>query len=153
LTKGIIPYTTFTINDVPSDQVENGDTAWFKHFVEVYNSERGEQKNEFYRDEFKADTDKNKHTNDYTYVIDFENAYNAINEKFIERWGGVFVTDFINYVDVGTTPAGGEKLPDKYPGGIHVYWISDTLFGRGTRDVTIEKGVNLKSLTITTDTS
>jgi hypothetical protein len=149
LSKGIIPYTTFKISDVPSDQVENGETAWFRHFVEVYNSERGEQKNEFYRDDFKADTDKGKHTNNYTYVIDFENAYDAINEKFIDRWGGVFVTDLADYVDVGAIPTGG----DKYPGGIHVRWISDSLYGRGTRDVTIEKGVNLKSLTITTDTS
>jgi phage minor structural protein len=62
----------------------------------------------------------------------------------------VFFTDYTGYVIVGSTPAGGVKQPDKYPGGIEVKWVSDSKYGRH-RDVDIEYGVNLKSLTVETN--
>lgn len=153
LNYGILPREEYNLKNIPpTGEVENGDTAWFRYFVGRFNEERGQMYNEFNRDEFIVNTDKNKLVNDYKYIVDFERTYEALYNRFIDKRGGVFLTDYTGYVTVGSTPAGGVKQPDKYPGGIEVRWVSDSKYGRN-RDVDIEYGVNLKSLTITTDTS
>lgn len=150
LNYGILPREEYNLKSIPRGEVENGDTAWFRYFVGRFNEERGQVYNEFYRDQFIVNTDKNKLVNDYKYIVDFERTYEALYNRFIDKRGGVFFTDYTGYVIVGSTPAGGVKQPDKYPGGIEVKWVSDSKYGRH-RNVDIEYGVNLKSLTVETN--
>lgn len=131
----------------------NGAGDKFTGFIQDSYDELGGTTITFGRDSLHGDADVSfsSITPDYQYIVDFETLYEVLTDRFVNRFGGLMVTDYSAYVIVGQIPAGEtEKEPDKYDDGVEIRWILENQYGRH-RDLTISKGVNLKELRLETD--
>lgn len=144
LNNGVIPREEYDLSRPVGGL--NGARGWFVHFVDEYNDEKREIYNKFSRDWFTANADVSygSITPQYNYIVDFENVYGMLNERFIERWGGVMLTDYAGYI----IPSTG-----RFVNGVKIRWIPESDFGRDRKTYLIQNGVNLKSLRLETDTS
>lgn len=118
-----------------------GSKGRFSEFLTEHNYEVGGDP--FGRSAFMhCDYDVNNNFNKYHYVVDWEVTYNALMERFVERFGGDLYIDNEHY--------GTKDADDEFLHGVHMRWGTQ---GTERTDTTITKGYNLKSLRVTTDAS
>lgn len=94
------------------------------------------------RDQFNVQFDVENQRNNYDYIVDWEVTQNALQERFIDRFGGELIVDNNSYA----TDRGDD--PPIYSPYTYIRWVDE--WGRNS-DCVIQNGINLKSLRITTD--
>ena len=119
-------------------QGNGGAVGYYKDFVARHNTQISGAI--FDRDQMFANYGVNNVFNDYPYVVDWEQTYSSLQERFIERFGGELTINNNAYVD--------ETPTVHYPSRTEITWVDD--WGLDS-DCVIQNGINLASLRITTD--
>lgn len=145
LSKTVQPRREYSLAADPTHPWGGGARGGFVDFIGVHNDEIDVYRGAFGRKRMDAQPDITiDDYNEYHYIVDWENTEEAIRERFIERFGGEMYVDNNEYC----TERG--EFPPIYQYGTTLRWTKKDW---KHSDVAIEKGKNLKMLTIATDNS
>lgn len=138
LNKSIQERREYHLSEVSQIGGGDGSVGYYREFVERHNTQVSGAL--FQRDQFTAWYGVDNVINDYAYIVDWEQTYGSLYERFINRFGGELIVVNNDYVDETPTVI--------FPNGTKITWVDD--WGRDS-DCVIQNGINLASLRITTD--